>query len=126
MHVSHTTPRGTDSPIGTYHCGQTDDTRIAKLEIGRLAMVDPDHVEDKSLNRIAGATASDVGRLKVEVLRDRLEALGLGTQVDAIPDELAHLDALSTVAGADVVFGCVDSIDGRHLLNRLATFYALP
>jgi hypothetical protein len=30
------------------------------------------------------------------------------------------------VASCDLVFGCMDSVDGRHLLNRLATFYQLP
>lgn len=99
---------------------------LGKLEIGHLAIVDSDRVEDRNLNRIAGAVGHDVGRLKVEVLRERVEALGLDTRVEAIPHELAHADALSALAGADVVFGCVDSIDGRHLMNRLATFYALP
>jgi hypothetical protein len=99
---------------------------LAKLEIGHLALVDHDRVEDKNLNRIAGATAADVGRLKVEVLGDSVDALKLRSKVEAIPHELSHPDALAAVSGADVVFGCVDSIDGRHLLNRLTTFYALP
>ena len=34
--------------------------------------------------------------------------------------------AIQAVAECDVVFGCMDSIDGRHLLNRLAVFYNLP
>lgn len=99
---------------------------LSKLEVGHLALVDPDAVEEKNLNRIDGATAADVGRLKVEVLRDRVEELGLDTEVEDIPNDLAHPDSIAAVAGSDVVFGCVDSIDGRHLLNRLATFYSLP
>lgn len=99
---------------------------LSRLEISHLAIIDPDHVEEKNLNRIAGATAKDIGRLKVEVQRDRVRRLGLGTRAEAIPHDLAHPDALAAAAGADVVFGCVDSIDGRHLLNRLATFYCLP
>lgn len=99
---------------------------LSKLEIGHLALIDPDHVEQKNLNRIAAATSADVGRLKVDVLGDRVEAMGLGTQVEVVPHELAHPNALSAVAGADVVFGCMDSIDGRHLLNRVITFYSLP
>ncbi len=112
--------------VGTSGTGSWVVDLLSKLEIGQLVLVDPDDVEEKNLNRIDGATAADVGRLKVEVLRDRVEALGLGTQVEIIPHELEHPHALTAVAGVDIVFGCVDSIDGRHLLNRLAAFYALP
>ena len=38
----------------------------------------------------------------------------------------AHTNTVRAVAGCDVVFGCMDSIDGRHLLNKLATFYVIP
>ena len=112
--------------VGTSGTGSWVVDLLSKLEVGHLALVDPDDVEKKNLNRIAGATAADVGRLKVEVLRDRIKSLGLGTRVETIPHELAHPDAIAAAAGADVVFGCLDSIDGRHLLNRLATYYALP
>jgi hypothetical protein len=30
------------------------------------------------------------------------------------------------VAACDVVFGCMDGVEGRHILNRLATFYIIP
>lgn len=99
---------------------------LSKLEIGYLALVDDDFIEAKNRNRIAGATGDDVGRRKVDVLRDHVLAMNLGTRVDAIPQTLSHPVALAAVAGVDVVFGCMDSVDGRHLLNRIATFYTLP
>jgi len=99
---------------------------LAKLEIGDLVLVDDDRVEKKNLNRISGARAIDIGRFKVDVLRDHVTELGFGSRVEAIPHDLSHSQAWTAVAGADVVFGCVDSIDGRHLLNRLAAYYSLP
>jgi len=39
---------------------------------------------------------------------------------------LADPEVVKAVAECDVVFGCMDSVDGRHLLNRLAVFYLLP
>src|SRR5262249_21670965 len=35
-------------------------------------------------------------------------------------------EAVTEIADCDVVFGCMDSVDGRHLLNKLATFYGIP
>jgi hypothetical protein len=96
---------------------------LSKLEVGELVLVDDDRVERRNLNRILGATMRDIGRPKVDVLKDHVENLGLGTRVTAIPRLISHSEARHAVASADVAFGCVDSIDGRHLLNRLATFF---
>lgn len=35
-------------------------------------------------------------------------------------------EAVRAVAQCDVLFGCMDSVDGRYLLNALATYYTLP
>ena len=35
-------------------------------------------------------------------------------------------EVVREVAQCDIVFGCMDTIDGRFLLNTLATFYNLP
>jgi ThiF family len=30
------------------------------------------------------------------------------------------------LAECDVIFGCMDTVEGRHVLNRLCTFYLIP
>ena len=52
--------------------------------------------------------------------------MGFGTEVEIIPEDLATPRAVKAVAECDVVFGCMDGVEGRHLLNRLAAFYLLP
>lgn len=102
--------------------------QLARLGCGRLVLVDPDHVEEKNLNRILNATREDANqeRPKVEVMKRSVDAMGLGTIVEALPVDLATADAVRAVASCDVVFGCMDGVEGRHLLNRLAAFYLLP
>ena len=34
--------------------------------------------------------------------------------------------AVTEVAGCDILFGCTDGAEARHVLNRLATFYSIP
>lgn len=101
---------------------------LARLGIGRLVLVDPDRVEERNLNRILNATREDacLRRLKVEVMARAIAAMGFGTEVEAIPEDLATPRAIRAVAECDVVFGCMDGIEGRHLLNRLSVFYLLP
>lgn len=59
------------------------------------------------------------------MLARTVRAMGFGTNVIPLKD-LFDTDVVRLVAGRDVVVGCMDSVEGRHLLNRLATFYLLP
>lgn len=113
--------------IGYSGTGSPVVEQLARLGVGRLVLVDPDVVEEKNLNRILNTTADDAAhaRPKVDVAARSIAAMGLGTQVTAIQNDLGHPDVVSAVSGCDVVFGCMDSVDGRHLLNRLITFYNL-
>jgi hypothetical protein len=101
---------------------------LARLGIGRLLLVDPDVVEGKNLSRILNATRADADarRPKVQVVGTALSKIGLGTQVNIVPAHLSTPEAIRAVASCDVVFGCMDSVEGRHVLNRLAAFYLLP
>lgn len=101
---------------------------LARLGVGRLVLVDPDRVEEKNLNRILNATREDayLGRPKVEVMARAIAGMGFGTEVELVPESLATPRAVRAVAECDAVFGCMDSVEGRSLLNRLAAFYTLP
>jgi len=90
--------------------------------------VDPDTVEEKNLNRILNSTMEDARqrRAKVEVLADAVRRMGLGTCVEPFDKSLLDPEVVRAVADCDLVFGCVDSVEGRWILNRLATFYVLP
>lgn len=117
--------------VGVVGCSGTGSPLIEQLArncVGELVLVDPDRVEEKNLNRILNATLDDArqGRLKVDVAARAIRAMGLGTRVDTHPRSLFDADTVRAVASCDVVFGCMDSIDGRHLLNKLATFYLVP
>lgn len=102
--------------------------QIARLAPRELVLVDDDVVEVRNLNRIPNATKEDAEtkRLKVDVLADAVRRMGLGTTVRVIQRNLWSADAVQAVSECDVVFGCMDSIDGRFLLNLLATDYVLP
>ncbi len=102
--------------------------QLARLGVGRLVLIDPDRVEEKNLNRILNATMEDAraGRFKVDVLAESVKNLGLGTDVLTLARNLHSPEVVRAVAECDVAFGCMDSIDGRHLLNRLAVYYLLP
>lgn len=114
--------------VGCSGTGSPVVEQLARLGVGTLVLVDPDHIEEKNLNRVLNATLEDARRqtLKVDVARRSINNMGLGTEVVTFPQSLFNPEVVKAIAECDVVFGCMDSVDGRHLLNRLATFYLLP
>lgn len=114
--------------VGCSGTGSPVIEQLARLGVGRLVLVDPDRVEEKNLNRILNASREDayLKRPKVEVMARAIAAMGFGTELEIIAEDLATPRAIKAVAECDVVFGCMDGVEGRHLLNRLAAYYVLP
>lgn len=101
---------------------------LVRLGVGRLVLVDHDAVEEKNLNRIVNATGADADgrRPKAEVLCLALSNIGLATRIEPLVANLVSRAAVEAVSSCDVAFGCMDSAEGRHVLNRLAACYLLP
>lgn len=114
--------------VGASGTGSPVIEQLARNCVGELVLVDPDRVEEKNLNRILNTSMADADArsAKVEVQADAIRAMGLGTKVETHCASLFDPIVVRAVASCDIVFGCMDSIDGRHLLNKLASFYLLP
>jgi hypothetical protein len=115
--------------VGCSGTGSPTIEQLVRLGIGEIVIVDPDRVEKKNLNRILNTTLEDAEkkRTKVAVLAKAISSFGFGTKVFPIEKNLYDsVEAISLLASCDFIFGCVDSIDGRHLLNQVSTFYLVP
>lgn len=102
--------------------------QLVRLGVGELVIVDDDHMEVRNVNRISNSTMRDAEqqKLKVDVQADAINRIGLPTRVLPINQNLWNPDVVRAVAQCDVLFGCMDTVDGRYLLNTLATHYILP
>jgi len=114
--------------VGCSGTGSPVIEQLVRLGVGEIVLVDPDHVEERNLNRILGATVEDAdrGRLKVDVIERNINGTGLGTHVHKFAATLQNREAMRAVAASDFVMGCMDSLSGRHVLARLARYYLLP
>ncbi len=124
-----TTARLRSLRAGVVGCSGTGSVVIellARLGVRALVLVDDDLIEDRNVNRILNSKRGDVGRPKVDVLAEAVLEMDLDTQVHPLNLNLFSPEAVRAVAGCDVVFGCMDTAEGRHLLNRLATLYLVP
>jgi molybdopterin/thiamine biosynthesis adenylyltransferase/proteasome lid subunit RPN8/RPN11 len=115
--------------IGVVGAGGTGSAvleELARLGIGTLTFVDDDVVTDTNVTRIHGSTLNDVGRPKVEVARNQLDAVGLGTRLHPVNGNIARWEVAKQLRDCDLVFGCTDDHAGRGVLSRLAYWYLIP
>ena len=109
--------------IGCSGTGSPVIEQLFRLGVGELVLVDDDKVEERNVNRILNSKMSDAGAYKVDVLAAAIERTGIGTEVRVVKKNLWDPEAIKEVAQCDIVFGCVDSLDGRFILNAIATNY---
>ena len=117
--------------IGVVGCGGTGSavaSLLARIGVRRVALFDPDRIDETSLGRVHFSSREDanLGRLKVDVVGRGVARLGLSVAVLRFPyyaDDERCRDALRS---CDILFGCTDDHLGRNLLNRLAHFYLIP
>ena len=114
--------------VGCSGTGSPVIEQLVRLGVGELVLVDEDIIEERNINRILNATMNDVraGHYKVNILADSIKRIDIGTSVIPLTANLWTPKAVRAVAQCDLVFGCMDTIDGRFLLNMLSVYYILP
>ncbi len=117
--------------VGVVGCSGTGSVvceQLARNCVGEMVIVDPEVVEPENLNRVVNSTQEDVKNAtpKVQVVKRSIEAMGMGTSVLDFQKDLLNREVIKRLSSCDVIFGCMDSIDGRHILNKLASYYLIP
>lgn len=114
--------------VGISGTGSIVAEQMLRLGIGELVLVDDDIIEEKNLNRILNSTKQDAinGISKVKMFERHIRESGLETKVTACNTVVANPRTIKELSQCDVLFGCMDSVDGRHHLNLLSTYYTIP
>jgi tRNA A37 threonylcarbamoyladenosine dehydratase len=93
---------------------------LARSAVGRLTLVDLDHIAESNTNRQIHAFGDEYGKAKVDAMAERIRAINPACRVRAI-DEFASVDnAAALVAGADVVLDCIDQVIAKAALIAAA------
>ena len=99
---------------------------ITRLGVGALRLFDDDKLEDTNVPRVLGATMADIGRYKVEVLREHLLAIGLSTDIVAVTNNICVQAAAERLRDCDIIFSCVDKEIPRSILMAHHIHYLTP
>ncbi len=99
---------------------------LALMGVGRVHIVDFDTIEISNLTRMVLFNEKDVGRNKAEVAAERTRQLNPDTKVTYTNGNLEYDLGWGEYKEADVVLGCLDSIDARLSLNRICQMVGVP
>jgi adenylyltransferase/sulfurtransferase len=108
---------GLGSPLGLY---------LAAAGIGRLGIVDFDKVDFTNLQRQIIHRTEDVGRLKVESAKERIEGINPQVEVKTFNTRLSTENVLDLIKGYDVVIDGTDNFPTRYLVNDACVFQKKP
>jgi tRNA A37 threonylcarbamoyladenosine dehydratase len=83
---------------------------LARSGVGRLHLIDPDHVAESNVNRQLPAVESEFGRPKVQVLRQRIGLINPLCEVSLFEDWLTADNLADAIdPRADWVVDCIDA-----------------
>ncbi len=112
--------------VGAGGLGSPAALYLAAAGVGRIGIVDFDLVDESNLQRQILHDTSWVGRPKLESAVARLSALNPHVAVEAHPVALSRENALSLLAGYDVVVDGTDNFETRYLTNDACYFLGKP
>lgn len=107
---------GLGSPVALY---------LAAAGVGRITLVDHDHVDLTNLQRQIAHTTARAGQPKVASAAEAMRAINPQIAIDAVAVQVdaAWLD--EHVPGVDVVIDCCDNFETRQRVNRACVEHAV-
>jgi molybdopterin/thiamine biosynthesis adenylyltransferase/rhodanese-related sulfurtransferase len=99
---------------------------LAAAGVGTLGLVDFDVVDVSNLQRQVLYGTADVGRPKVEVARERIQALNPDVAVEVHPVQLGAANAMQILSAYDVVVDGTDNFPTRYLSNDACVLLGRP
>jgi adenylyltransferase/sulfurtransferase len=112
--------------VGVGGIGNPVVTQLTAMGVGKLKIVDRDIIEISNLHRQHLYTENDLGRVKVEAAKERLEKINSSVEIEALPNSVTKYTAESIISGYDIVVDALDSIDARYALNDACIKLNIP
>ncbi len=108
---------GLGSPLGLY---------LVSAGVGRIGLVDFDVVDFTNLQRQVLYTTADVGRPKLQVAKERLQAINPGVTIETHETRLTSENAMEILKNYDVVVDGTDNFPTRYLVNDACVLLGKP
>ncbi len=100
---------------------------LARTGVGRLTLIDLDHVAESNINRQIHAADATLGQAKVEAMRERVAGYNPACQVAVVDDFVTVDNAAQLLAGGfDYVVDAIDAVRVKVAMIAVAREVGLP
>lgn len=102
--------------IGVGGVGSWAAEALARSAIGRITLIDLDHIAESNVNRQLHALTDTLGAAKVLAMAARIAAINPTCRVEAVEAFVDAANAATLVPAADVVIDCIDQVIAKAAL----------
>lgn len=102
--------------IGIGGVGSWAAEALARSGVGRLTLIDLDHVAESNMNRQIHALESTLGAAKVQAMRERVLAINPACTVDVIEEFIDEANIAALLPTCDAVIDAIDNVRAKAAL----------
>ncbi len=108
---------GLGTPVATY---------LATAGVGKIGIVDGDTISESNLHRQFMYRSTEIGELKVQVLKKRLSELNPQSEISTFPFFLDRINAEELFNQYTIICDCSDNAETRLLTDQLCKIRRKP
>ena len=105
--------------VGCGGIGCTTAELLARAGVGKITLIDPDHIEISNLQRQIAFAQTDIGFYKAEILAKRLAEINPHIRVEHHVAKLDESNAMTLISSQDLVLDGCDNFSTRYLVNQI-------
>lgn len=99
---------------------------LVSAGLGKIGIVDGDHVEKSNLHRQVLYQENSVGLRKVDSAKQALKRMNSSTQIEVIPEFLSAENVDNLIEGYDMIIDATDNLEVRYTLDDACTAAKKP
>lgn len=99
---------------------------LARSGVGRLTLIDLDHVAESNVNRQVHALEDTLGMAKVQAMRERIARINPDCRVDCVDDFVTPENAAALLPAHDAVLDCIDQVRAKAALIAHCRRHGIP
>lgn len=112
--------------IGVGGVGSWAAEALARSGVGRIALIDLDHVAESNINRQVHALDETLGQAKVFAMAARIRAINPHARVDAVDEFITPENVAVHLRAFDMVFDAVDNVRAKVAIAAWCRDQAMP
>jgi tRNA A37 threonylcarbamoyladenosine dehydratase len=89
---------------------------LARSGVGRITLIDLDHIAESNANRQIHALGDEFGKAKVGAMAQRIVAINPACRVSPVEEFVAAGNVAALLPAADVVLDCIDDVRAKAAL----------